>query len=235
MKNITQLNEVRKGCTGYGLLVEHDGHISTTRDQIGEIYENIRNNSNFIVPEKMIVSAVFQKYGVENANGRIYPKEVLVPEVDRYIRERVANRCAIGSLDHPASSQLSGHDVSHLITNLDWEGKTLIGEMEIHITPGYQKYGVCSTSGDLVANMLLSNILIGVSSRAVGNVEERLGKLIVTDGLELIGWDVVVDNSTPGAKIANSREELKQYVESKDRSEGEIINEKIDRICGILL
>ena len=232
---IEELNEVKKGCTGFGLLVEHDGHINAKQSQINEIYENIHKNSNLIVPEKMIVSAVFQKYGVENANGRIYPKEILVPEVDRYIRERVMTHSAIGSLDHPASSQLSGHDVSHIITNLEWEGKTLIGEMEIHITPGYQKYGICSTSGDLVANMLINNILIGVSSRAVGNVEERLGKLIVTDGLELICWDVVIDNSTPGAKIANSREELKQYVENKSKSEGEIMNEKIERLNKILL
>jgi len=134
------------------------------------------------------------------------------------------------------SSTLSGHDVSHVITNLEWKGHTLIGEMELHLTPGYRRYGIASTSGDLAANMILNDILIGVSSRGVGSVEERLGVLMVGDDFELIGWDIVLENSTPGAKIGMSREELMQYVESDNSKDNKpIVNEKIDRINKILL
>lgn len=134
------------------------------------------------------------------------------------------------------SSTLSGHDVSHLITNLEWKGRTLIGEMELHLSPGYRRYGIASTSGDLVANMILDDILIGVSSRGVGSVEEKLGVLVVGEDLELIGWDVVIENSTPGAKIGMNREELMQYVESDNSKDNKLlVNEKIDRINKILL
>jgi hypothetical protein len=84
--------------------------------------------------------------------------------------------------------------------------------------------------------MILNDILIGVSSRAVGSVEERLGVLEVGDDLELIGWDVVIENSTPGAKIGMNREELMQYVESDNSKDNKLlVNEKIDRINKILL
>lgn len=134
------------------------------------------------------------------------------------------------------SSTLSGHDVSHLITNLEWKGRTLIGEMELHLTPGYRRYGIPGTSGDLVANMILDDILIGVSSRGVGSVEERLGVLEVCDDFELLAWDVVCEPSTPNAFIAKNMEDLVQFIESDEsRNDKSNINEKINKINQILL
>lgn len=132
------------------------------------------------------------------------------------------------------SSTLSGHDVSHNILNLRWEGRTLVGEMKLHLSPGFRKYGICSTSGDLAANMLMDGIQIGVSSRAVGSVENKLGALIVGNDLELIGWDIVIENSTPGAKIALSMDELQPYMESTSKT-GATLNEKLNKIQEILL
>ena len=43
------------------------------------------------------------------------------------------------------SSTLSGHDVSHNILDLRWEGHTLVGEMKLHLSPGFKQYGICST------------------------------------------------------------------------------------------
>lgn len=111
------------------------------------------------------------------------------------------------------SSSLSGHDVSHNIIDLRWEGCTLVGEMELQTSPGYVKYGVCSTSGDLVANLILSDYLIGVSSRAVGSVEERNGVLVVGDDLELVCWDVVLEPSTPSSYIRLKPNELEPFID----------------------
>lgn len=36
------------------------------------------------VPHPFVVDCVFQKYGVKNANGRVYPEAVLRREVERY-------------------------------------------------------------------------------------------------------------------------------------------------------
>jgi hypothetical protein len=234
-QNIENLTEVKAGQTGNGLLIEHDGHIIGKKDTIQQIKEDIDNGHKFVIPDDFIVSAVFQKYGIKNANGRIYPEEILKREVQKYLENQVANHTAIGALDHPSYSSLSGHDVSHRILDLRWEGRTLVGEMKLHLSPGYKKHGICSTSGDLVASMLLDDICLGVSSRAVGSVEEKLGTLVVGDDLELVGWDVVVENSTPGAKIASNMDDLQQYIESDiTRNDKTIISEKLQKINKIL-
>lgn len=234
-QNIENLTEVKAGQTGNGLLIEHDGHIISKKDTIQQIKEDIDNGHKFVIPDDFIVSAVFQKYGIKNANGRIYPEDILKREVQKYLENQVANHTAIGALDHPSYSSLSGHDVSHRILDLRWEGRTLVGEMKLHLSPGYKKHGICSTSGDLVASMLLDDICLGVSSRAVGSVEEKLGTLVVGDDLELVGWDVVVENSTPGAKIASNMDDLQQYIESDmTRNDKTIISEKLQRINKIL-
>lgn len=232
--NLKELNEVKKGQTGTGLLIENDGHIIPPTNTISQIKEDISNHSNFVIPDKFIVSAVFQKYGIKNANGRIYPENVLRMQVDKYINERVKTHCAVGALDHPQSSSLSGHDVAMNIINLEWQGRTLIGEMELHLSPGFKKYGICSTSGDLVANMLLDNILIGVSSRGVGSVTNKNGVLMVDDDYEIICWDVVLEPSTPLAYIKQNREELRPFIENKEVNNTPI-NEKLSRMEKILL
>ena len=234
-QNIENLTEVKAGQTGNGLLIEHDGHIISKKDTVQQIKEDIDNGHKFVIPDDFIVSAVFQKYGIKNANGRIYPENILKREVQKYLENQVANHTAIGALDHPSYSTLSGHDVSHRILDLRWVGRTLVGEMKLHLSPGFKKHGICSSSGDLVASMLLDDICLGVSSRAVGSVEEKLGTLVVGDDLELVGWDVVVENSTPGAKIASNMDDLQQYIESDiTRNNKIVVSEKLQRINKIL-
>ena len=235
--NFEQLTEVKKGQTGTGLLIEHDGHINGDTYIIKQIHEDINNNHKFVIPEHFVVSAVFQKYGIKNANGRIYPEDVLKREVEKY-QDKILNHNAIGALDHPNSSALSGHDVAHNILSLEWQGHTLIGDMELHLSPGYIRYGVCSTSGDLVANMLLSGYLIGVSSRGVGSVEQKFGNFVVGEDFEIVAFDVVLEPSTPGANIRSNRQELQQYMENdKAKSNKPLIyeNSKLDTIEKILM
>lgn len=134
------------------------------------------------------------------------------------------------------SSSLSGHDVAHRILDLRWEGHTLVGEMKLHLSPGFKQHGICSTSGDLVANMIIDGIRIGVSSRAVGSVEEKFGTLIVGDDLELVGWDDVLEPSTSNAWIGRNMEDLQQYIESDETNKNKpIISEKLEKIKKILL
>lgn len=131
------------------------------------------------------------------------------------------------------SSTLSGHDVSHNILDLRWEGRTLVGEMKLHLSPGFKQYGVCSTSGDLAASMILDGIQIGVSSRAVGSVEQKMGVLMVGDDLELVCWDIVLEPSTNNAWIATDARDLQPYIENEIRT-GSLMSEKINKIKNIL-
>ena len=102
------LVEIRKGEAGTGLLIEHDGYISIDCGENKKLFEDINSNTedDFHCPRHFIVSAVFQKYGVENANGRIYPEHVLKREVERYM-ELVREKRAIGECYRPEAMILT--------------------------------------------------------------------------------------------------------------------------------
>lgn len=231
------LREIKKGEFGTGLLIENDGYISINDTKHNKlIKEEFDNATEWHVPKPFIVDAVFQKFDIKNANGRVYPERTLKREVEKY-QQRIKERTAYGELNHPAESTIDLGRVSHNIIELHWEGRTLVGKMELNISEGYRRNGIVSTMGDMAANLLLNGYLIGVSSRGVGSVEQKLGTTVVGDDFELLCWDIVSDNSTPGAKISvNGKEELVQYIENKEEiNKKNKINEKLNKIDKILL
>lgn len=210
------LKILKAGDQGFGYLIEQDaGYIAPldTRNQ-----PLIREFKKMDVPQfendSLVVYVVLQKYGVKNRNGRIYPEEILKKQNEIY-QQAIRERRAVGELDHPESSIIAGDRISHNIIETWWEGKTLMGKMEILMTKGYLNYGIVSTKGDEVANLLRNNIMIGVSSRGVGSLKEIKGDFIVQDDFELICWDVVTAPSTPGSWMFKDRNEAKPYVENR--------------------
>lgn len=231
-KNKEELFEIKKDKTGHGLLIEHDGYISLD-DSRNKLIKESFDPENWHVPYPFVVNAVFQKADTKNANGRIYPMNILKREIENY-QTLIRERRALGEADHPDSSTISVRAVSHNITELHWEGKTVVGQLELNLTPGYIKYGICSSLGDTAANLLLNGYKIGVSSRAVGSVEQKLGSLVVGEDLEILAWDIVISPSTPNAWISNDYEGLQPYIESKEKSNN-VLTEKIGKIEKILL
>ena len=210
------LVEIRKGESGTGLLIEHDGYISVDCGDNKKLFEEINSSDDdFHCPRHFIVSAVFQKYGVENANGRIYPEHVLKKEVERYMTKINESR-AIGELNHPSESVIDLSRVAMNIIELHWEGRTLVGKLELLTSPGFRKYGIISNQADQAANLLLSGIKIGVSSRGLGTVTNKMGVLYVSDDYEIVCWDIVGDPSTPQAWITPEDNIPQQYIESKE-------------------
>ena len=183
------------------------------------------------VPDKVILYAVLQKYGIENKNGRIYPKKVLEQQNIAY-QEFIKMGTALGELNHPESSIIDGERVSHCITKTWWDGVTLMGEIELDTTPAYHKQGIVSTLGDKVANMLRKGWTVGISSRGVGSLKQEGGKNVVQDDFEIICWDIVTSPSTPGAWISNDKTDLKTYTESTNKnttlSEGSMLDKLND-------
>jgi len=226
------LQEIKKGEYGHGLLIENDGYISMTESAHNKkIYESM-NGGEWNVPNPFIVDAVFQKFDIKNANGRVYPERTLKKQVELY-QQKINEHRAYGELNHPAESTIDLGRISHNIIELHWEGRTLVGKLELNISEGFRKLGIVSTMGDMAANHLLNGYKIGVSSRGVGSVEQKLGQTIVGDDFELICWDIVSEPSTPGAFIGNE-ESLSQYVENKNPKK-EMLKEKLNKIDKILL
>ncbi len=149
----------------------------------------------------LIVRGILQKAGEKNQNGRIYPYEVLKREVDKYIATVVKERRALGELDHPEQTVINLKNVSHNITEAHWEGKNLIGTIEILTTP----------SGNILRELFRNNIRLGISSRGLGSVKP-LGRdestVEVQDDFELICWDFVSTPSTHGAFVTPINESL---------------------------
>ena len=228
------LQIIKEGKTGHGILIENDGFVSYNKKN-NQVKEGIEGGDWF-VPNPFIVDAVFQKFGIKNANGRIYPENILKREVAKY-QEKINERRALGECNHPSESTIDLSRISHNIIELHWEGATLVGKMELNTTEGFRKQGIVSSRGDEVANLLLNGYKIGVSSRGVGSVEQKLGQYIVGDDFELICWDFVSEPSTNNAWITTNGEEgLRPWVESKTMgtSNGTIISEKINKIQKIL-
>jgi hypothetical protein len=223
-----ELKIIKAGRTGTGILIEQDaGFISPTDERNRPFIREFLNPADGKGTETLIVYVVLQKYNVKNRNGRIYGEELLKRQ-NEIFQQAIRERRAIGELDHPESSVISGDRISHNIIETWWEGHTLMGKMEILMTRGYKKFGIVSTKGDQTAWLLENNIMIGVSSRGVGSLKEVKGDFIVQDDFELICWDVVTAPSTPGSWIFKDKTEARPYVETlliKKPS----LNENLDR------
>lgn len=148
------------------------------------IKEVIANNGT------ITIKCILQKADTTNRNGRVYPYKILKREVDKY-NELVQERSAMGELDHPDSAVISLSNVSHLVTEMYWEGSTLFGNIEVADTP----------SGNILKGLLKSGFKLGISSRGVGSVKSVQGNDVVQEDFELLAFDVVSSPSTPGAYL----------------------------------
>ena len=211
---LNTLIEIKKGETGRGILKECDGYVSIDIKDNKSLYESVGDNPDYIhdLPRPFVVNAVFQKYGVENANGRVYPETVLKREVDKY-QQAVKERRAFGECNHPDGAVIDVERIAMNVIELHWEGRTLVGKIEIPISEGFRKYGIISCLADLVAHWIISGLRIGVSSRAIGTVSKSGGVLLVNDDLELIGFDVVATPSTPNAYITKTEDGLEPFID----------------------
>lgn len=140
---------------------------------------------------KLLVSGVIQRADSKNQNGRVYPESVLKNSTNIYMQNFVKQRRAMGELDHPESTVVNLKNVSHNITDMGWDGKNLVGTIEILPTP----------SGNILRDLLQSGILLGISSRGQGSVTRdiREGSDVVLDDYDLIAFDFVSNPSVHGA------------------------------------
>ena len=232
-----ELVEIKKDMVGHGLLIDNDGYVTLNEGRKNiALKESINESEGWHVPYPFIVSAVFQKFGIKNANGRIYPEDVLKREVEKY-KQKILEHRALGEANHPSDTTINLSRVSHNITELHWEGRTLVGEMELNTSEGFRKHGIVTTCGDEMANLLMNGYKIGVSSRGCGSVESRLGQYVVGDDFELVCWDIVSDPSTSNAYISiDGREGLETYIENNqtNSSKNQLLEEKLKKINNLL-
>jgi hypothetical protein len=128
-------------------------------------------------------------------------------------------------LNHPESSLIDLDRVSHLITDIWWDGNVLMGKLKLLTSPGFHEKGIVSTKGDIAANLMRQGVTMGVSSRGVGSIKKVGEQNEVQDDFELICFDLVSSPSTPGAYLFNNPEDRVKYEENLDEEKKEHIKD----------
>jgi hypothetical protein len=175
------------------LLVDHISQLNPKFSLV----EGKSSNGNLLLVGKL------QEAEVNNGNGRVYPKEILIREIKRYTDGPVKTRTSCGELDHPDSQVINLSNTSHLITEVWWEGNEVWGKLELLNTP----------SGKIAQEIVRAGIPLGISSRGMGSLKQIGESLEVQEDFSLLCWDLVSTPSTPQAYMRLS-EGLEQPLEN---------------------
>jgi hypothetical protein len=198
--------------SGKGILVEWDaGYISPNDSRNAEVIKESYGQLDHSKP--FVFYAVLQKFDTPNRNGRIYPEKILRREAENY-KKAIDKGLSISELNHPESSLIDLDRVSHLITDMWWEGNVLMGKIKLLTSPGFHERGVVSCPGDMAANLMRQGVTMGVSSRGVGSLVKKGERNEVQEDFELICFDLVSSPSTPGAYLFLNKEDKNKYEEN---------------------
>lgn len=160
----------------------------------------------------MFLTGIIQRCNTLNQNGRVYPRAVLLREIENY-KKVVEERRAWGELNHRDEATISPKDICLRIIKIWEKGDEIWGKIRILDNP----------NGLIVRSMVESGGLPGISSRAIGSVRQEHvsdgpGNVktvdVVQDDLQIVCWDIVSEPSTPGAYLA--------LTEAKDISFGDV-------------
>jgi hypothetical protein len=160
----------------------------------------------------------FIQCGIKNRNGRIYPKELMVEAVQKYVNERMSGGSlrSYGELGHPEGVEINLHRVSHIITELNWNGENVMGKAKI----------VDTEYGRIAETLIRAGGQLGVSSRGMGSLnspnqnkprlyedeaqKHGIDANIVTE-YEMIAEDIVADPSGNNCFVEGIME-AKEYI-----------------------
>lgn len=133
------------------------------------------------------IKGIFAQAETKNRNKRVYPRGVMEREVNNF-QKLIEGKRALGELNHPQGPSINLDKVSHIITEMKWEGNDVYGKAKILGTP----------MGNIAKNFLDEGIQLGVSTRGMGSVKQmREGYSMVQEDFHLATVDIVADPSGP--------------------------------------
>ena len=155
--------------------------------------------------KEYFIEGPFMQAEIKNRNGRVYPKDIMKKEVNRYVKEFVEKDRAFGELGHPEGPTINLDKVSHMITKLEEDGNNFMGRAKILSTP----------NGEIVKNLINDGAKLGVSSRGLGSLEQKNGAQYVKGDFQLAtAADIVADPSAPEAFVEGIMEGVEWYHDS---------------------
>jgi hypothetical protein len=175
-------------------------------DEFEYIEEEVDRNS----PSNLYIKGPYMMAEGVNRNNRLYPREELERETERYINEMVKPGRAMGELNHPTTADVDLERACHMVTELSQDGNVFYGKSKVLTTP----------CGQIVRSLVNDGVKVGMSSRALGTLEEGNEHSTVKN-MKLVAIDCVADPSYPKAFV-NGILESKQWVLSDDNKYEEV-------------
>ena len=177
-------------------------------DEFEYIEEEVDRNS----PSNLYIKGPYMMAEGINRNNRLYPLDELKREASRYIEEMVTPGRAMGELNHPTTAEVDLERACHMVTELTQDGNVFYGKSKVLTTP----------CGQIVRSLINDGVKVGMSSRALGTLEEGSDFNTVTN-MKLVAIDCVADPSYPKAFV-NGILESKQWVMVGDNKYEEVYN-----------
>ena len=175
-------------------------------DEFEYIEEEVDRNS----PSNLYIKGPYMMAEGVNRNNRLYPIDELQREANRYIEEMVKPGRAMGELNHPTTADVDLERACHMVTELTQDGNVFYGKSKVLSTP----------CGQIVRALINDGVKVGMSSRALGTLEEG-SKHITVKNMKLVAIDCVADPSYPSAFV-NGILESKQWVLVDDNKYEEV-------------
>jgi len=166
-----------------------------------EQFEYILEEKNSKEPARLYIQGPYMMCETVNKNQRIYSRDDMEKEVNRYVTEMVNTKRAMGELNHPTSAEVNLERACHIVNNMRMEGNLVIGKSQVLSTP----------MGQIVRSLINDGVKVGMSSRALGKLNEGTGGVNRVTDMRLVAVDCVADPSCPKAFV-NGILESKQFV-----------------------
>jgi hypothetical protein len=184
-----------------------------------EQFEYIFEEKDRKSPATLFIKGPYMMAENYNRNNRMYRLDEMVKEVNRYKEEMINTNRSMGTLNHESTAEVSLDKACHIVTDLYQEGNVFHGKSKVLTTP----------CGHIVRALVNDGVRVGMSSRALGQLEEAAGGKNVVRDLRLISIDCVADPSFPKAFV-NGILESKAWVLGESGYFEEIYNDFENKI-----
>jgi len=138
------------------------------------------------------IAAVF---GIENSNHRIYEENEYLPHLD-YLKKKIEQNRLLGELDHPKEFDVSLKNISHIVTELDYDKSKRCLKIKVKLLD--------TPAGKIAKSLVDAGVPISISSRAAGNVKENKKVEIK----KIFTYDLVADPGFENAQLERVYESL---------------------------
>ena len=167
--------------------------IKEINEEVQYIAEDILDEEGNKTGKNYFIEGIIMQGDIKNRNGRVYPSEVLMKEMNRYNENYVAKKRAYGELGHPEGPTINLDRVSHMFTELRQDGANVVGKAKVMDTP----------MGKIVKNLIDEGANLGISSRGMGSLRKNKNGIMEVQGDFMLATagDIVADPSAPDAFV----------------------------------